>query len=182
MQYDALADVYNRYIKGDVQNCMSLYSCMRYKYKKEKTDLMMSIIPNLCTEVDKSEYFQSQVRYYDHDTLAAFKRDVSKMRLAQHIDAVIPLIRSAHTNFFNSDFDTQNTLPELQTIGSIISLLYTICDRLDDGQEWLVRHEVGGHWTLYSMNAENTFRTEKNPVAGETLETHNAISPPPLVV
>ena len=174
-------------IKDDVQNYMSLFNAKRYNSEQEKTDLMMSVIPDLCSQCELSRSLQHELRLLDKDsTRAAFVREVAKIRdlvvvgreghghfervLKENISeadiaAVIIHIRSANTKFFRIESHLRNSTvtPELQKIGHIISFLHIICDRLKDGQEWLVHHEFQGPWTLYIMNEENTFRTDKNP-------------------
>ena len=166
---------------------MSLFNAKRYNSEHEKTDLMMSVIPDLCSQCDLSSSLRHELRLSDKDsTRAAFVREVANIRelvvvvrerhgyvervLKENISeadiaAVIIHIRSANTKFFRIESHLRNSTvtPELQRIGHIISFLHIICDRLKDGQEWLVHHEFQGPWTLYIMNEENTFRTDKNP-------------------
>jgi len=101
-----------------------------------------------------------------------------------NIAAVIKHIRSANTKFFSIEFHIRDSsvTPELQRIQRIIRFLYLICDRLEDGQEWLVQHESDGPWTLYIMHEGNYFRTDKNPEPQQVVEldtaSHNPASLP----
>jgi hypothetical protein len=189
-----------------MQNYMSLFNAMRYNSEQEKTELMMSLIPNLCTECEVSSYLRNQLRYDDSvNKLAAFVREVAKISdlvvveresighfervLKEHISAadiaaVIKHIRSAYTKFFRIEAHIRNSTitPELQRILHIISFLHVICDRLKDGQEWLVHHDFDGPWTLYIMDEGNYFRTDKNPEPQQVVEldpgSHNPASLP----
>ena len=176
-------------IKDDVQNYMSLYGLPRYHSEQEKTDLMMSLIPDLCSICELSRSLQFELRLSDRDSkTAAFVREVAKMselvilrrqgpvcfeRVLKEgvseadIAAVIIHIRSANMKFFNIESYTRNSTvtPELQRIGYIITFLRILCDRLNDGYEWKVDHEFQGPYTLYIMNEDNTWRAEKNPAS-----------------
>jgi hypothetical protein len=177
-------------IKDDVQNYMSLYGLPRYTYEREKTDLMMSLIPELCSQCELSRSLQFELRLSDSDSKsAAFVREVAKMsglviRRRQglayfervlkdniseaDIAAVIIHIRQANRKFWNIEAHLRNspTLPELLIIERIITFLHIICDRLKDGQEWKVRHESEGPYTLLILHEDNTWRAETNPVVG----------------
>ncbi len=174
-------------IKDDVQNYMSLYGLPRYNSSKEKTDLMMSLIPDLCSECELSRQLQFELRLSDRDSKqAAFVREVAKMselvilrrqgpvcfeRVLKEgvseadIVAIIIHIRQANRKYYNIEPWIRNSTvtPELQRIGYIISFLYIICGRLNDGEEWKVDHEFQGPCTLYILNEDNTYREEKNP-------------------
>ncbi len=193
-------------IKEDVQNYMSLFNVMRYNSEQEKTDLMMSVIPDLCTECELSSSLQFELRLSDRDSkMAAFAREVAKIRelvvvvrertgyfdrvLKENIStadiaAVIKHIRCVNTKFFNIEYHMRSSTvtPELQRIHHIIRFLHLICDRLNDGCEWLVQHEFQGPWTLHIMNEENIFRTNKNPEPQQVVEVdaraHNPSSLP----
>ncbi len=188
---------------------MSLFNAMRYNSVKEKTDLMMSLIPGLCCECDFSRSLTFELRLSDRDSpRAAFVREVEKIRelvvvgrempgyyarvLKENISetdiaAVIQHIRAANTKFFRIEFHIRDSpvTPELQKIQHIIRFLHMICDRLEDGQEWLVHHESDGPWTLYIMHEGNYFRTDKNPESQQVVEldtgSHNPASLPDSV-
>jgi hypothetical protein len=149
---------------------------------------------------------QYQLRYDDRDSkLAAFVREVANIRelvvvgrertgffervLKDNISetdiaAVIQHIRAANTKFFRIEFHIRDSpvTPELQKIQHIIRFLHMICDRLQDGQEWLVHHDFDGPWTLYIMDEGNYFRTDKNPEPQQVEEldtgSHNPASLP----
>ena len=177
-----------------MQNYMSLYGLKRYNSTQEKTDLMMSLIPELCSICELSSHLQFELRLPDRDsTEAAFVREVAKIRAlvvvgrqgpvcfervlkenitSQDIAAVIILIGSAHTKFHRIASHLRNApeLPDLQRAGYIIDFLHILCGRLNDGYEWKVDHEFQGPWTLYIMNEDNTWRAEKNPVSDPSTE------------
>lgn len=176
-------------IKDDVQNYMSLYGLPRYNSAQDKTDLMMSLIPELCSECELSRSLQFELRLSDRDSKqAAFVREVAKMSelvvvrregrgyaervlkeniSSQDIAAVIIHIRQANRKFYNIEYHIRSSTvtPELQRAGYIITFLHILCDRLNDGQEWKVKHEFQGPWTLYIMDENNIEREEKNPVS-----------------
>ena len=64
-----------------MQNYMSLFNAMRYNSEHEKTDLMMSLIPDLCTECEVSSSLKFALRQSDRDSpTAAFAREVANIR------------------------------------------------------------------------------------------------------
>ena len=186
-------------IKDDMQKHMSLYGCKRYNSEQEKTDFMMSQILELCTICELTTSLRNQLRYEDRDSkVAAFVREVATMSAlvvvrrqgsayfervlkeniqSDVIDQVISHIHIAERKFYKIEghIRTSSITPELGRINHIITFLHIICDRLKDGQEWLVHHEHEGPWTLYIMNEENTFRTDKNPVPVQTSESDESV-------
>jgi hypothetical protein len=158
---------------------MSLYGLPRYHSEQEKTDLMMSLIPDLCSQCRCSPSLQFELRHPDSESKrAAFVREVEKIQklvvvgsvLKENISeadiaAVIIHIRQANRKFWNIEAHLRNNpmLPELLIIERIITFLHIICDRLNDGQEWKVRRESEGPYTLLILHEDNTWRAEKNP-------------------
>ena len=170
---------------------MSLYGLKRYNSPKEKTDLMMSLIPELCSICELSTELQF-TRSLRDSKVAEFVKEVATMSefvilrrqgpvcfervlkeniTSQVIDVVIKLIGSAAAKFHRIENHLRNwSGSDLQRAGYIIDFLHILCGRLNDGYEWKVDHEFQGPYTLYIMNEDNTWRAEKNPVSDPSTE------------